>query len=67
MSGWCMCKAHAKALSIAPKPEAPGGKNTGSVRLAWSYPPDDQLLTPSLITPGDADTVYSRTVKVKVG
>ena len=40
---------------------------SGSVRLAWSYPPDDALLTPSLITPGDADTVYSRTVTVKVG
>lgn len=38
-----------------------------SVRLAWSYPPNDPLLTPSLITPGDADTVYSRTVQVKVG
>jgi hypothetical protein len=40
---------------------------SGSVRLAWSYPPGDPLLTPSLITPGDADTVYSRTVTVKVG
>ena len=40
---------------------------SGSVRLAWSYPPDDPLLTPSLITPGDADTVYSRAVTVKVG
>ena len=40
---------------------------SGSVRLTWSYPLDDPLLTPSLITPGDADTVYSRTVRVKVG
>jgi hypothetical protein len=39
---------------------------SGSVRLAWSYPPDDPLLTPSLITPRDPDTVYSRTVKVTV-
>ena len=38
----------------------------GTVRLAWSYPPDDPLLTPSLTTPGDPDTVYSRSVKVKV-
>jgi hypothetical protein len=40
--------------------------SSGSVRLAWSYPPDDPLLTPSLITPGDPDTVYSRTVNVTV-
>jgi hypothetical protein len=39
---------------------------SGTVRLAWSYPPNDPLLTPSLITPGDADTAYSRTVKVTV-
>ena len=39
---------------------------SGTVRLAWSYPPNDPLLTPSLITPGDADSVYSRTVKVTV-
>ena len=39
---------------------------SGSVRLAWSYPTNDPLLTPSLITPGSADTVYSRTVKVTV-
>jgi hypothetical protein len=39
---------------------------SGSVRLAWSYPPYDPLLTPSLITPGDPDTVYSRTVGVAV-
>ncbi len=38
----------------------------GSVRLAWSYPPSDPLLTPSFITPGAQDTVYSRTVKVTV-
>jgi hypothetical protein len=40
---------------------------SGSVRLAWSYPLDDPLLTASLITPGDPDTIYSRTVQVKVG
>jgi len=39
---------------------------SGSVRLAWSYPPNDPLLTPSLADPGAADTVYSRTVKVTV-
>ena len=39
---------------------------SGTVRLAWSYPTNDPLLTPSLITPGSADTVYSRTVKVTV-
>ncbi len=38
----------------------------GSVRLAWSYPPADPLLTPSFTTPGTQDTVYSRTVNVKV-
>ena len=38
----------------------------GTVRLAWSYPANDPLLTPSLITPGDSDTVYSRSVKVRV-
>ena len=40
---------------------------SGSVRLGWSYPPNDPLLTPSLITRGDADTIYSRIVQVKVG
>ena len=39
---------------------------SGTVRLAWSYPPNDPLLTPSLITTGDSDTAYSRTVKVTV-
>jgi len=39
---------------------------SGTVRLAWSYPANDPLLTPSLITAGAADTVYSRTVKVTV-
>jgi hypothetical protein len=39
---------------------------SGTVRLAWSYPANDPLLTPSLITPGDPDTVYSRSVKVTV-
>ena len=38
----------------------------GTVRLAWSYPANDPLLTPSLIAPGDPDTVYSRSVKVAV-
>jgi len=39
---------------------------SGTVRLAWSYPANDPLLTPSLITPDDPDTVYSRSVKVTV-
>jgi hypothetical protein len=39
---------------------------SGTVRLAWSYPTNDPLLTPGLITPGDPDTVYSRSVKVTV-
>ena len=39
---------------------------SGTVRLAWSYPANDPLLTPGLITPGDPDTVYSRSVKVTV-
>ncbi len=38
----------------------------GTARLAWSYPANDPLLTPSLTTPGDPDTVYSRSVKVTV-
>jgi hypothetical protein len=39
---------------------------SGTVRLAWSYPANDPLLTPGLIAPGDPDTVYSRSVKVTV-
>ncbi len=39
---------------------------SGTVRLAWSYPANDPLLTPSLTTPGDPDTIYSRSVKVTV-
>lgn len=39
---------------------------SGSVRLSWSYPPSDPLLTPSLANAGDANTVFSRTVRVKV-
>jgi len=39
---------------------------SGTVRLAWSYPANDPLLTPSLTTPGDPDTIYSRLVKVTV-
>lgn len=39
---------------------------SGTVRLAWSYPANDPLLTPSLATPGDPDTIYSRSVKVTV-
>jgi hypothetical protein len=39
---------------------------SGSVRLAWSYPPDDPLLTPSLSRAGDPDTVFSRAVNVAV-
>jgi hypothetical protein len=38
----------------------------GSVRLAWSYPPNDPLLTPSLLSRGQADTIYSRTVRITV-
>jgi hypothetical protein len=39
---------------------------SGTVRLAWSYPANDPLLTPSLTSPGDPDTIYSRSVKVTV-
>lgn len=39
---------------------------SGTVRLAWSYPANDPLLTPGLTTPGDPDTIYSRSVKVTV-
>ena len=39
---------------------------SGTVRLAWSYPANDPLLTPSLADPGAADTTYSRMVKVTV-
>lgn len=39
---------------------------SGSVRLAWSYPPNAPLLTPSLLSPGQSNTVYSRTVRVNV-
>jgi hypothetical protein len=39
---------------------------TGTVRLAWSYPANDPLLTPSVTAPGDPDTIYSRSVKVTV-
>src|SRR5579883_856144 len=36
MRGWCMCRAIAKALSISPKPGAPGGRNTGLARMTSS-------------------------------
>ncbi len=38
----------------------------GSVRLAWTYPKDDALLSQGKVTPAEGDTVYSRTVRVKV-
>jgi hypothetical protein len=37
---------------------------SGSVRLAWTYPSRDPLLTPSGVSPGQRDTVYSRIVRV---
>jgi hypothetical protein len=39
---------------------------SGSVRLAWSYPKDDPLLTQGRVNPPEGATVYSRTVRVKV-
>jgi hypothetical protein len=40
---------------------------SGSVRLAWTYPEDDPMLTPGLqLNPPEADTVYSRTAQVTV-
>ncbi len=39
---------------------------SGSVRLAWSYPHSDLLLTPGQTGPPEGSTAYSRTVKVTV-
>ena len=36
----------------------------GSVRLAWTYPAHDPLLSPGLVDPPENAAVYSRTVKV---
>jgi len=40
---------------------------SGSVRLAWTYPTNDPLLSPGIkLNPGEGDTVYSRTTRVTV-
>jgi hypothetical protein len=40
---------------------------SGSVRLAWTYPGNDSMLTPGLqLDPPEGDTVYSRTARVTV-
>jgi hypothetical protein len=39
---------------------------SGSVRLAWTYPADDALLSQGKVTPAEGATVYSRTVRVTV-
>jgi len=39
---------------------------SGSVRLAWSYPKNDPLLSPGHVSPPEGDTVYSRTQRVTV-
>ena len=40
---------------------------SGSVRLAWSYPKNDPLLSPGVqLKPAEGDTVYSRTTPVTV-
>ncbi|HTU84093.1 MAG TPA: hypothetical protein VMF57_00890 [Solirubrobacteraceae bacterium] len=40
---------------------------SGSVRLAWTYPKDDPLLSPGIkLDPPEGDTVYSRTQRVTV-
>ncbi len=39
---------------------------SGSVRLAWSYPKNDPLLSQGQVNPPQGATVYSRTVKVTV-
>jgi hypothetical protein len=39
---------------------------SGSVRLAWSYPKDDPLLSQGKVDPPEGTTVYSRTVRVTV-
>lgn len=39
---------------------------SGSVRLAWSYPKNDPLLSPGTVNPPEGNTVYSRTQRVTV-
>ncbi|HUA46384.1 MAG TPA: hypothetical protein VMA77_14235 [Solirubrobacteraceae bacterium] len=40
---------------------------SGSVRLAWTYPKNDPLLSPGFqLNPPEGDTVYSRTARVTV-
>lgn len=39
---------------------------SGSVRLAWTYPSDDAMLSQGKVTPAEGATVYSRTVRVTV-
>jgi hypothetical protein len=39
---------------------------SGSVRLAWTYPKDDALLSQGNVDPPEGATVYSRTVRVTV-
>ncbi len=39
---------------------------SGSVRLAWTYPKNDPLLSQGRVNPPQGATVYSRTVKVTV-
>ncbi|MBV9607654.1 MAG: hypothetical protein JO027_21235 [Solirubrobacterales bacterium] len=41
-------------------------RSSGSVRLAWSYPKGDTLLSQGQVSPPEGATVYSRTVKVTV-
>jgi hypothetical protein len=39
---------------------------SGSVRLAWTYPKDDALLSQGKVKPAEGATVYSRTVRLTV-
>ncbi len=39
---------------------------SGSVRLAWTYPKNDPLLSQGHVSPPEGATVYSRTVRVTV-
>ena len=39
---------------------------SGSVRLAWTYPKRDPLLSQGQVSPPQGSTVSSRTVKVTV-
>jgi hypothetical protein len=39
---------------------------SGSVRLAWTYPKEDPLLSQGKVTPSEGATVFSRTVRVTV-